>query len=439
MSIEFPVSHRPSLYLTIGEGGTDLGGTNGSKSGFIKFEWKAFTNGGYIIRAKLSDTYWGILKDIATQFYLDEGRRKPTPVRFRITQPGISKNNDTGIHLAYMTALNADGISKSGFLDFIAVDPPSYWLNAGCSSGKVYKGSVKTVIEQVIKEYFKEGTCEVSKTLDYDQNQWWMMRMDPKTFIASLLEWSSGCTEQHTNWIVSSDDKIIWIKEQAARTPINYGTLTMNKIGSTGNDIPNFEFLADSFISVFQKQLITHGLSAVSERYLDRKSTEHDPHTGTDSKCIVHVHDENTPLKKFAKIDRTEGFRKPNNIPGAVEPPNEWSTSIASIPEIYSAQDIGLRYDEYIDGRARKTFLDMLNLVMRIKFRTTGIATKELSNCHNLGVSKIKIIWEDTKTTKYFMGGDWLVYGFHHILTQGHFYTDLYCARLDFDAKAVPV
>jgi hypothetical protein len=426
--------------LTIGENGQDIGGySSDGKSGLIKFEWKAMTNGGYIIRAKFSDSHWNILKDIATQFYLDEGRRKPTPVKFRITQP-ISTNNDTGVHLAYMTALNADGITSSGFLDFIAVDPPSYWLNAGSSSGKMYEGNVSSVIKQVVTEYFKEGEVEVSKTKDYDKGQWWMMRMDPKSFIASLLEWSSGCTEQGTNWIVSSDDKTIWIKEQAARTPVNFGTLNMNVVQPAGSDIINFEFLSDTFISVFQKQLITHGLSAVSERYLDRKSTEPPHITNPHKECIVHVHDENTPNKKFTKIDRTRGFRKPNNIPGETHQPHEWSTSIASVPEIYTAQDIGLTYDKYIDGRARKIFLDMLNMVMRIKFRTTGIATKELANCHNLGISKINILWTDTIANNYyFLSGEWLVYGFHHILTPGHYYTDLYCARLDWDSISTAV
>jgi hypothetical protein len=81
----------------------------------------------------------------------------------------------------------------------------------------------------------------------------------------------------------------------------------------------------------------------------------------------------------------------------------------------------------------------MLNLVMRIKIRCTGVGKKSLANSHNLGVSKLKILWKDPDDKDYFLDGDWLVYGFHHIVTPGHWYTDIYCARPDFDALGQPI
>jgi hypothetical protein len=433
---EFPVGITPLIYLKIA-GGEDIG------KYFMKFEWKSFTNGGYVIRAKTSDGYWHKLKDIATQFYLDKGRREPTPVIFELFWPGVTgDNHSTGQHLAYMTELDARivGSEASGSLEFIAVDPPSFWLNGGNSSGKVYKGKVSTVVKQVLEEYFgadKGGKSVVSNTDDFDENQWWMMRQDPKTFIASLLDWSSSVTSQKTNWIVSMNDKEIWVKEQAARESVFYGNFTMNTKSSGGHDILNFEFLADNFISVFQKQLITHGLSAVSGRYFDKETdTEH---TGKDKKCIVHVHDENTGNKKRLAIDFKKSFKKPDTIPKAVDSPHEWSSSISSIPEP-SGQEIGLRLDEYIDGRARKIFLDMLCMVMNIKIRCFGIAIPKLADCHNLGVSKLAITWDDAvKPEEYFLGGPWLVYGFHHQMTRAHWHTDIYCHRLDWDAEGQPV
>jgi hypothetical protein len=56
-----------------------------------------------------------------------------------------------------------------------------------------------------------------------------------------------------------------------------------------------------------------------------------------------------------------------------------------------------------------------------------------------LGVSKLKILWKDPDDKDYFLDGDWLVYGFHHIVTPGHWYTDVYCARLDYDALGKPI
>jgi len=48
-------------------------------------------------------------------------------------------------------------------------------------------------------------------------------------------------------------------------------------------------------------------------------------------------------------------------------------------------------------------------------------------------------LWRDADNSPYFLDGDWLVYGFHHIVTRGHWYTDVFCARLDYDSSAVKV
>ena len=419
------ISHHPVIFLSI-EGGPDIGEQH------IKFEWKSFTNGGYIIRAKLQDAYWNILTDIATQFYLDKGRRSPTKVIFEIEWPG---NEKTGKHLAYITDMDARGVNAGGFLEFIAVDPPSYWLNAGDSAGRVFEGTVKEVIERVIDQYFilpnGIGDREVSKTLDNNKNLWWMMRQDPKTFIGSLLDWSASITEQQTNWIVSSggsieDKPTIWVKEQATRKSVNYGLYVFDVKTPSMNDAYNFEFLSDNFISVFQKQVITQGISAISGLYLDRKTDE--------PRQMVHVYDDRTPNKKNVNIDKTRGFAKPKDNP-SIEKPHEWSTSIMMVPE-HNAGDLGIQYSKYIDGRARGMFLNMLNLVMRIKLRVTGEPLKDLANSHNLGVSKLKIAWRDAEDQHYFLDGDWLVYGFNHYVARGEWYTDIFCARLDHDAIA---
>lgn len=425
--MDFDVGTHPRLFITIG-GGEDVGHL------MQKFEWKSFTNGGYIIRAKLYDTGFNQLKDIATRFYLDKGMKEPTKVEFRCYWPGVTgENADTGKHLAYMTELEAIGRLNSGFLEFVAVDPPSYLLNQGGSSGKVYKGKVSDVIKKVVQDYAPGIDVKVSDTTDYDQNLWHMNRMDPKTFISSLLDWSSSVTQKKTNWIVSSSgadgNLVIWIKEQADRESKNFGTLAYNRKTPGGNSVYNFDFLADTFIAIFQKQVITQGMSVVSEKYWDR--------IVDDQRKVAHVYDEVTEEKKNVDIDAKKGFAKPGGDE-APEKPHEWSTSILSVPE-HSAGDVGKRYDEYIDGRARGTFMNMLNLTMRCKFRTTGIGKKELANSHFLGVSKIKVLWRDADNNPYVLDGDWLIYGFHHIMTVGHWFTDLYGARLPFNASAQKV
>jgi len=430
------ISSRPKLYLTI-EGGKDLGYI------FERFEWQAMTNGGYIVRGKVRDSYWNVLREFATQDkYLDRGRRIPTKVVWELEWPGADR---TGKHLGYLVDVRANGINTGGGFEFVAVDPPSYWLNAGDSSGEVYEGSVKEVIEQVIQRYFIEpnrsvveegGRVEVSETLDNVKNKWYMMRMDPKTFIGSLLDWASSVTGNKTNFIVSSDGNlenevpVIWVKEQAARNPIDYGSWVFDTNAPGGHDGMNFEFLANTFISVFQRQLITGGISATTEKYIDRITDA--------GRTFAHVYDENTSSKKNVNIDERKGFKKPQGPPGSFEKPHEWSTSVLAIPE-HNAGDLGLRYQDYIDGRARGMFLNMLNLVMRLKVRVTGETSRDLANAHNLGVSKMKLLWIDADFQPFFLGGDWLVYGFHHIMTRGEWFTDLYLARLDYDASAVKV
>ena len=60
----------------------------GEEIGFrqmLAFEWKSFVNGGYIVRAKISDPNLKILKEsVVTQGYLDKARQQPTIVKFKM-------------------------------------------------------------------------------------------------------------------------------------------------------------------------------------------------------------------------------------------------------------------------------------------------------------------------------------------------------------------
>ena len=429
------VALAPNVSLKIA-GGEDIGYM------FIRFEWKSFVNGGYVIKASLEDPEYSQLGRIVKDYYLDKGRRSPTKVVFELKWPGAES---TLQHIAYITHLSSHGVHNNGVLEFIAVDPPSYWLNAGDSAGKVYTGCVSDVIKKVVKEYYvdpdeaysgKKAKIEVTETSDSKSNQWWMMRQDPKTFINSLLDWSSSLTKKKTNWMVSTDgntkeEPSLWIKEQADRTSVNYGLYYHNTEAPSAEDtVGTFEFLGDNFMSVFNKSLITHGISATSGAYYDRKMDK--------NRKIVHVYDENTSEKKNVKISDKQGFAKPKDN-SSIEKPFEWSTSIKSVPQ-FSAGDLGIKYRSYIDGRARQSFLNMLNLVMRIKLEVAGDPSPDLANSHNLGVSRLKIAWKDQLSgDSYFLDGDWMVYGFVHVVDRGvsvGWKTDLYCYRLDHDAES---
>jgi hypothetical protein len=425
-----PTSSHPEVFCSIAHC-EDIG------FNFERLEWSSFVNSGTIISVRVKDPYWNILKQLGIRWYLATARKIPTELVWEVKW---SDTNRTGKNLAYLTNLRGDGINAGGMLDFVGLDPASYLLSAGDSSGRTYQGSVKEVIEQVLEDYFvrplkeieKEGipSYKVSDVVGGKNMRWHMMRMDPRTFIMSLLDWSSSLTEKKTNWLVSNgpnfesgEEPYLLIEEQAVRPSKNYGTYLMNVASPGANDILSFELLTDNFVSMVQSQLVTQGISAISGKFYDNKS---DPGK-------VKVYDENTSEKRSVEIDADRGFAKPH-----IDSSSKWSTSIRAIPE-HNAGDLGISYRDYIDGRARGMFLNMLNAVMRIKIRVLGDASKDLANSHNLGVSRLKISWVDPQGQPYFLDGEWLVYGFHHIVTRGSWTTDIYCARLDWDSEAQTV
>jgi hypothetical protein len=401
-----------------------------------------------VVRCEIVDTNFNRLKNLMDTYYLRKARQEYTVMEFEIrwerggdkTPPKDSKSqaDSTGYHIAYITNIDATGFHTAGRLEFIAIDIPTYWLNAGDSSGKAYRGNIKDVMESVVNEYFitpnKKGEVVITDTNDSKQNVWYMMRQDPRTFINSMLEWSSPLTDDKTSWIVTSrceKDKppSLWIRKQADKPNKNFGAYVVNTNAPSGHDIiKDFQFVSDNYMSLYQKNIITQGLSATTGAYYDRIFDK--------KRRIVHVHDENTAAKLNTKIDEKTGFKKPNK---SISPlaPHDWSTDIGAIPQ-HNAGDIGIKYSNYIDGRARKYFLNNINMVMRVKLKTIGDPLWLIVDSHNLGSSKLKIIWQgDDENDQYFMGKEWIVYGFHHEAIQAKMFTTyLYCYRLDYDADS---
>jgi hypothetical protein len=281
----------------------------------------------------------------------------------------------------------------------------------------------------------------VSPTTDEVAN-YWMMRQDPKTFIQSLLDWSCSFTENHTSWMVSNgetDDAISINVEEICTHDLHdpqgvgssTGPLTFQygpvQSGPSITNILKWDMLHDSFIVTLNSNLVTSGISAMSGEYFDRRV---DPQRRT-----VYVNDDNTQNKVNPTFGKDRGYDKPR---GDLQ--RGW-TNITSIPEFH-AGEIGYPYSKYIDGRARQTFMDMLNMVMRIK--VTVVGEPRLFDSTDLGKSKIGLKWLSAehgvgKNGPRFMDGNWLLYGWHHRLrTSSTWETDVYLARLDYNAKALP-
>jgi hypothetical protein len=405
------------------------------------FEYKAMVNGGYIIRGKLFDTNFNRLDELIKLGYFSSTRdaSKPVKVYFQLRWGPATEakypNNATQQRIACLLTLKhcSSDSSDKGLIEFVAIDPPSYFLNMGDAGGQAYQGKASDVIQQVIGDYAPNITTDISKTTDSESNKWWLHRQDPKTFISSIIDWSSSITEQKTHWIFNPKDFNLSLVEQAQLQSKQraYYRLLSDKNHS---DIRTWDLLADHGLSLTQTKLVTQGISAVSGQYLDKITDQNEQK--------LFATDARTSNKQIAKIAKKRGFTKPPDAPGSGPPSIGWS-SISGIPEIWSAGDLGIRYEDYIDGRPRGMYLNMINSIMRAKFQVIGHG--EWSDCDGLGVDTVYIDWTKGKPsngdqdTFYWMTGNWVVYGFHHKLTRSFWYTDVYCARFDFNANAKKV
>lgn len=399
---------------------------------FSSFEFKAMINGGYIIRAELFDAHFNVHGMLIKAGYFKETRQEPVVVEFQIKwgPEATAPERATKVQYAIMLSLKARGDSgDTANLEFIAMDPPSWFLNRGDAAGTVWKGRVDQVIRDVVKKYAPAVTVEVSKTTDSDQNKWWMMRQDPKTFLSSFVDWSSSITQKKTQWLVASDGYNLAIKEQAqwvSRQRAYY----RSRSDKARSNIDQWDYLSDNALSVVQTKLLAQGAAALSGHYLDRITDKQEE--------TVFVKDQRTSTKQIARVTDKQSFTKP---PDAGPPLVGWS-SVASIPEIYTAGDLGLRYDEYIDGRPRGMWLNLTHGLLRTKIEVLGHG--EWSDCYGLGVDTIFIRWTQgpgglDNDTHWWMTGNWIVYGFHHHVTRKDWTTDLYCARFDWNADATKV
>lgn len=422
----------PVVDLVLSIGGIDL-----PNHGYAckQLQYKAMVNGGYIVRAKLVDPHSKLLDLMMANKYFEQARAAPVTMTFKIKwhKDGTYPESATKEQTAYMLSVKAKGgTADINFLEFIGVDPPSWHLNAGDASGSVYKGKISKVIRKVVEDYAPGISVDVSDTKDSDENYWPMMRLDPKSFLMNFVDFSSSFTRKKTNWIVTPTKDRLIFKEQAeiGSTQRAYYRHTSPQAGH--DTLDNWSFLADNALSLSNSKIVTSGLSAVSGQYLDRK-------TDWNQEKYVYTTDANTSNKKTAQTSSKESYSKPpdTNPPGSGT--TGW-THIPGVPELYSAGDVGLPYQDYIDGRGRNLYLSMANMLFRAKFTVVGHG--EWSGCEGLGTDTIYVRWHDganMQSTKYFLNGNWLVYGYEHFVDERFWWTDVYCARFDYDAASTKV
>lgn len=405
----------------------DVGGGEAVDAGAvcIRFQFKAMMNGGYMILGCLKDANFNIIRRLLIESqYFKLARSSIFRCQFRLKWRG--NENRTQLQTAYVISLMASGgNADAAELEFVAIDPPSWFLNAGDASGRVYRGRVSEVIKAVVAQYAPNIVLDVSETVDSTNNMFWMMGMDPKTFISSLLDWSCSLTRNKTQWIVAMDDTLMQIKAQDEIPSRNIGFYVGPHGGAAAPTVREWQILADNALSIVNSKLITQGMSTVSGQYLDKVAD-------VDETKVV-VKDSNTSKKYKARTTVNKAFTKP---PDGGPPRVGW-TNVGAVPEVYSAGEIGRSYSDYIDGRARALWLNMANMIMRCRLRVLGHGI--FFGGVGLGVDTITVQWFDIDGQPFFLAGNWIVYGFDHYYRPGSWVTDIYCARLDYNAAGTAV
>jgi len=412
----------------------------------LEYEFTAMLNGGEQVRAKFSDPHFTIYKNFVGNDYFQYSRneaRSPIELESLVrwnTNLKTAKQSHALVTMAPSSTKNASEI------ELLAVDFPSYLLAAGDAGGGSYQGNVSSVIEQVIKKYSKDK-CKVKfdgKTRDSEFNRWWQLRMDPKTFILSLLEWSTSLSDNKTRWFLYPDGDTLIIQEQAAVQSQNRATYEWRGFGGTPDgkpgDILEWEFIGDNALQLLNQQLVTSGMSSISGQYFDQSQYKQ-------NKDVVYVGDSQTNKKYKPKTDGSGTLGNSTRLLRSYYKPNDeadpqlntvgW-TAMPSIPE-FSAGDMGLRYRDFIDGRARNAYLSSSSTLLRMRVRVLGHYI--WSGSEGLGADTIYISLTSSLPggPPYFVHGNWIVYGFSHIYHPGSWVTDLYCYRLDRDATATAV
>lgn len=384
--------------------------------------WKSFINDGYMLMVRVHDPNLTQYEQITNEKYLKDARKKPLKISFKIGHMtgGDDAKIETEERIAYMTNLDVvmpEGGQTAGDFVFIAIDPPTWFLNRGDSDGSVWTGKVSTVIKDVISRYAPDIEADVSDTNDSDTNKWWMLRQDPKTFIMTLIDWSSSVTKQKTNWVIASVDEKIIVREQAELPSEDLGHYTVNDNYPVAVNVIKWQREDNNYLSNIQTSVMTAGISAVSGLYCDDKNT----------KNSTVVNDNNTPDKKNVDLQNDQGFLKPDDLD------NGW-TFVRSVPE-HSAGDVGIKYQDYIDGRARALYLGGLDMLNKIKIVVAGCT--KIDNSSLLGASTVYLTWTNSHYEPWTHNGKWMVYGFEHIYTPSkEWYTHLYLNRKDVDANA---
>lgn len=397
-----------------------------------KFEWVCFVNCGQRIVASFNDYYQNCLREESIKNLLSKSKTfDGVDIEVRLWQhSGRKKGKKTEIRKFKVLTLNSNliGSLTKATLDLVCVDNSSWYLNRGKCTGKAYKGNISTAIKEIINEHASGVSADIQETKDDKNNIWWDMRLDPKTLISSLIEWSSSITNNETPLIVHSQDDEFKCREWSSLEPTKNDGKKFYIASKRGNpkEINNtctLKILSNNLLSPTATRLYTGGISATTGLYIDKDNDDlDDRHKFAD--------DELTGSKLMPKVNSDQSYSKPDGDEG---------TFIMPVPE-HNNGDVGIKYQDYCVGRARDWFIRTIYTSLRVKV-TVEPGDTDFDSIYGCGRDKIilEVIKPDYKP--YYINGNWLLYGFRHIYTKNpiNWKTELLLSRLDHDSSGNPI
>lgn len=398
-----------------------------------QLEYSARVNSGYRVEIKLRDPGFELLSGLEKKGFFLDIRRRPLVVKFVLSQSDqFDPDESTPERTAIVTGTEAGspvGFDEA-FFTLVAIDPPSFFLNIGDAGGGVFTGKLEDAINKMVKKYAPLIEFSMGETDTAKDNKYWMMRMNPKAFMGSLLSWATAVSKKRTRWLLMPEDYKLRIQEQADFEPSVKGYYLKMVEKTEGDTVRAWAVKANNFLTCMHTKLVTSGLSATTGEYLDRKMDKKEE--------FVFVKDTNTPGKIVAETLPIFTFDKPPDGIGSGSADGDRTQSIVgwspiiSEPELYSAGEIGRPYKKYVSGQARGTYLGLLDGVMNLTIEVPGHHI--WGSTVGLGSDLASIVFEMSGGGFYFISGKWVVNGFRHVWVSTVWHTFLDLTRIDADA-----
>lgn len=398
-----------------------------------KFEWVCFINGGHRVTASFKDTYQNVLDRSMIEKLLEKAKSiDGIDVTVRVWQDYQRKvGKKTAQRKFKVLTLNSYllGSITDATLELVCIDQASWILNRGKCDGHAYKGKIGGdggVIAQIINKHAGGIEAQVDDTNDNEKNTWWDLRLDPKTIISSLVEWSSSITINKTPLVIHCQDNEFKCREWANLPPTKTNGKKFHVAHRKGfpqewTNRGELQILSNNLLAPAATRLYTGSISAVTGLYVAKDNEILTPEQRW-------ADDISTGNKLSPIISSDQGYKK--HI-------NESGTFIEPVPE-HNNGDVGLKYQDYSVGRARDWFIKTIYTTMRVKI-TIEPGDTDFDDVYACGRDRIFLEVIDLKGKPYYINGPWLLYGFRHLCDWEHWKTELLLSRIEYDAAKRPI